>query len=138
MFLEIAQIDIKKGMEEQFETKVAEAMPLFRRAKGCRSMELHRSSELAGRYRLFVEWETLENHTVDFRQSDDFTDFASTVASVKSNSADAGSSIFATSAANSERTPALIHPTLNACHPFISESVLFSHLLAATGLRNLP
>jgi len=75
MILEIAQIDIKKGMEEQFEAKVAEAMPLFQRAKGCRSMELHRSSELPGRYRLFVEWETLENHTVDFRQSDDFKEW---------------------------------------------------------------
>ena len=75
MILEIAQIDIKKGMEEQFEAKEAEAMPLFQRAEGCRSMELHRSSELPGRYRLFVEWETLENHTVDFRQSDDFKEW---------------------------------------------------------------
>lgn len=72
MVLEIAQIDVKQGMEAQFEAKVAEAMPLFRRAKGCRSMELHRSTELPSRYRLFVDWETLENHTVDFRQSEDF------------------------------------------------------------------
>ena len=75
MMLEIAQIDVNKGMEEQFEAKVAEAMPLFQRARGCRSMELHRSSELPNRYRLFVEWETLENHTVDFRQSDDFKEW---------------------------------------------------------------
>ncbi len=72
MVLEIAQIDVKKGMEAQFETKVAEAMPLFRRAKGCRSMELHRSAEMPSRYRLFVEWDTLESHTIDFRQSEDF------------------------------------------------------------------
>jgi heme-degrading monooxygenase HmoA len=72
MILEIAQIDVKSGMEQQFEAKVAEAKPLFRRAKGCRSMELHRSAELPNRYRLFVEWEALENHTVDFRQSADF------------------------------------------------------------------
>jgi len=75
MILEIAQVDIKSGMEQQFEAKVAEAMPLFRRAKGCRSMELHRSSEVPRRYRLFVEWETLENHTIDFRQSDDFKEW---------------------------------------------------------------
>jgi len=75
MILEIAQFDIKNGMEQQFEEKVAQAMPLFRRAKGCRSMELHRSSEVPRRYRLFVEWETLENHTIDFRQSDDFKEW---------------------------------------------------------------
>jgi quinol monooxygenase YgiN len=75
VILEIAQIDVKAGMEAQFEAKVAEATPLFRRAKGCRSMQLHRSSELPSRYRLFVEWGTLENHTVDFRQSDDFIEW---------------------------------------------------------------
>jgi len=75
MVLEIAQIDVKQGMEAQFEAKVAEAMPVFRRAKGCRSMALHRSAELPNRYRLMVEWETLENHTVDFRQSQDFQEW---------------------------------------------------------------
>ena len=27
------------------------------------------------RYRLFVTWETLENHTVDFRGSENFTEW---------------------------------------------------------------
>ena len=35
-------------------------------------MELRRSIEIPNRYRLLVGWETLENHTVDFRESDDF------------------------------------------------------------------
>ena len=35
-------------------------------------MELQHSIENPGRYRLFVRWETLENHTVDFRESADF------------------------------------------------------------------
>ncbi len=72
MILEIAQIAVKAGMEDRFEAGVAAAVPLFRRAKGCLSMQLVRSVELPGRYRLMVEWETLENHTVDFRGSDDF------------------------------------------------------------------
>ena len=75
MILEIAQIDVKSGMERQFEAKVAEAMPLFRRAKGCLGMELHRLSELPSRYRLMVQWQTLEDHTVGFRQSDDFQEW---------------------------------------------------------------
>jgi heme-degrading monooxygenase HmoA len=72
MILEIAQIAVKLGMEDQFEAAVAEAKPLFQRAKGCLSMDLVRSIEYPSRYRLLVGWETLEDHTVDFRNSDDF------------------------------------------------------------------
>lgn len=72
MFLEIAQIDVKDGTQAEFEAGVAKAKPLFIRAKGCRGVELQKSVEKPNRYRLFVKWETLENHTVDFRESADF------------------------------------------------------------------
>ena len=72
MILEIAQIDVTPGMESAFEAGVQQATPLFQRAKGCRGMTLQRSHEQPGRYRLFVQWQTLENHTVDFRSSPDF------------------------------------------------------------------
>lgn len=75
MILEIAQIDVKPGMEAEFEKGVAAAAPLFRRAKGCTGMALQRSIEKPGRYRLFVDWKTLENHTVDFRGSADFQEW---------------------------------------------------------------
>jgi heme-degrading monooxygenase HmoA len=70
--LEIAQIEVKPGSEAEFEAGVAEAEPLFKRAKGCEGMELHRSIEHPTRYRLFVRWSTLEDHTVHFRGSADF------------------------------------------------------------------
>ena len=73
--VEIDQIEVKQGLEAEFEANVAKAKPLFERAKGCRSMELHRSIELPARYRLIVHWETLENHTTDFRQSADFQEW---------------------------------------------------------------
>jgi heme-degrading monooxygenase HmoA len=72
MILEIAQIDVKPGLEAEFEAGVTKAAPLFKRAKGCRGMNLQRSIEKPARYRLIVKWETLENHTVDFRGSEDF------------------------------------------------------------------
>lgn len=75
MFLEIAQIEVKAGMENEFEAGVKKATPLFQRAKGCKGMELQRSVEKPQRYRLFVKWETLENHTVDFRGSPDFQEW---------------------------------------------------------------
>jgi quinol monooxygenase YgiN len=75
MVLEIAQIDVKPGMEAEFEAGVAKAAPVFKRAKGCTSMALQRSVEMPARYRLFVGWATVENHTVDFRGSPDFQEW---------------------------------------------------------------
>jgi len=75
MIMEIAQIDVKEGMENAFEIGVKNAVPLFKRAKGCTAMALQRSHEKPQRYRLFVKWDTLENHTVDFRGSADFQEW---------------------------------------------------------------
>ena len=75
MILEIAQIDVKPGMENDFEAGVKAAAPVFKRAKGCKGMTLQRSHEKPARYRLFVQWETLENHTVDFRGSENFAEW---------------------------------------------------------------
>ncbi len=75
MILEIAQIDVKPGMEAEFEAGVAKAAPLFQRAKGCSGLELQRSIEKPSRYRLFVRWATLEDHTVAFRGSADFQEW---------------------------------------------------------------
>ena len=75
MIMEIAQIDVKPGMENAFEIGVKNAVPVFKRANGCKSMTLQRSHEKPARYRLFVQWDTVENHTVDFRGSPDFQEW---------------------------------------------------------------
>ncbi|MDO9020466.1 MAG: antibiotic biosynthesis monooxygenase [Pseudolabrys sp.] len=80
MITEIAQIDVKPGMEKEFEAGVAKAAPLFQRAKGCRAMRLMSTVERPTFYRLLVEWDTLENHTVDFRGSADFQEWRKLVA----------------------------------------------------------
>lgn len=75
MFLEVAQIEVKPGSEAAFEEGVSKAGPLFQRAKGCRGMQLQRSVEFPSRYRLIVTWETVDNHMVDFRGSEDFQEW---------------------------------------------------------------
>ena len=80
MFLEIAQIEVKPGMEAEFEDGVRQAAPIFKRAKGCTGMELQRSVEHPTHYRLLVKWETVESHTVDFRGSPDFQEWRKLVA----------------------------------------------------------
>ncbi len=72
MIWEIAEIDVRPGTEPAFEAAVTEAEPLFLRAPGCHGVQLRRSVELPSRYRLIVEWETVEHHTVGFRSSADF------------------------------------------------------------------
>jgi heme-degrading monooxygenase HmoA len=75
MITEIAQIDVKPGMENDFEAGVKSAVPLFKRAKGCMGMTLQRTHEKPARYRLFVQWDTLDNHMIDFRASADFQEW---------------------------------------------------------------
>jgi heme-degrading monooxygenase HmoA len=69
---EIAQIEVKPGSEAAFEDGVNKAAPLFKRARGCKSMELQRSHEFPQRYRLVVGWDTIDDHMVHFRNSEDF------------------------------------------------------------------
>jgi heme-degrading monooxygenase HmoA len=75
MITEVAQIDVKPGTEKDFEAAVAKARPIFQRSKGNKGFELHKSIEKPSRYRLLIKWETLENHTVDFRGSASFTEW---------------------------------------------------------------
>jgi len=69
MIVEIAEIEIKAGQESEFESAVAKAASWFRAAKGCCGLQLQRGIERPSRYNLVVRWETLEDHTVNFRGS---------------------------------------------------------------------
>ena len=54
------------------EGELLESHRIFLRSKGCKGVSLVRSIEKPQRYRLMVQWETVENHTVDFRNSENF------------------------------------------------------------------
>ncbi|MDE1150534.1 MAG: antibiotic biosynthesis monooxygenase [Azospirillaceae bacterium] len=70
MILEIARFDIKAGQEDAFLTAATGAVAtVFRDAAGCRSLRLERCIEQPSRFYLLIEWNTLENHTVDFKAS---------------------------------------------------------------------
>ena len=75
MIHEHAEIDVALGKEQAFEAAVRAALPLFLAAKGCHGLRLMRSIEHAGRYRLLVEWNSVENHMVDFRESAAFAEW---------------------------------------------------------------
>jgi len=75
MITEIAEIQIQPGTAEKFEAAVKAAAPLFKRSRGCHSMRLARCIERPEHYRLLVEWETLEDHEVHFRSSEQFQEW---------------------------------------------------------------
>ena len=69
MILESALLDVTPGEEAAFETAMKEARPLIAATPGFQSIEVRRCLETPNRYLLLVVWETLEDHTVGFRQS---------------------------------------------------------------------
>jgi heme-degrading monooxygenase HmoA len=75
MVTEIAHITIEASRASEFEAAVARAVPVFRAAPGCRGLSLERVVEDPTRYQLVVRWDTLEHHTVGFRNSDNFLEW---------------------------------------------------------------
>ncbi len=72
MITEIARLTVDPDRADAFEAAVAGCAALFRAAPGCRSMRLDREIEDRSRYRLTVEWDTIEDHMTGFRGSDAF------------------------------------------------------------------
>jgi heme-degrading monooxygenase HmoA len=69
MILEVAILDIGRGDCDDFERAFREASPIIASMPGHISHELRRCVEKPSRYILLVRWQTLEAHTVGFRQS---------------------------------------------------------------------
>ena len=70
MIMELAILNIRKGQSQEFEDAFRVASTLISTTKGYIRHGLHRSVEEPDRYVLLVEWDTLEAHTVRFRQSE--------------------------------------------------------------------
>jgi heme-degrading monooxygenase HmoA len=69
MILEIADIRIAPGKQAEFDEAIQRGVEtVAAKAKGFRGFKVNKSVESPERYILMIYWETLENHTVDFRQ----------------------------------------------------------------------
>jgi heme-degrading monooxygenase HmoA len=75
MILEAVILPVIAGKEAEFEAAFQQASPIIASMKGYISHELHRCIESQGRYLLLVRWETLEDHTVGFRQSAEYQEW---------------------------------------------------------------
>ncbi len=80
MILEIADIRVKPGTQAEFEAAVQKgANKVIAKAKGFMGYKINKAVESPERYILMVFWQTLENHTVDFRQSPAFQEWRALV-----------------------------------------------------------
>ncbi|WP_088105861.1 antibiotic biosynthesis monooxygenase family protein [Halalkalibacter urbisdiaboli] len=75
MILEAVMLQVKKGMEKDYEEALSQASKIISSMKGYVSHELQRCMEVEGKYLLLVQWETLEDHTVGFRQSNEYQEW---------------------------------------------------------------
>ncbi len=75
MILEVAMLDVKPGLELAFESDFKSAVVHVTSIEGYLSHELQRCVEKPNRYVLLVRWQTLEAHTVGFRQSPQYQEW---------------------------------------------------------------
>ena len=75
MILEVATLDVKPGQSEAFQETFAQARRIIASMQGHVSHELRHCVENPNRFLLLVQWETLEDHTEGFRNSDEYQEW---------------------------------------------------------------
>ena len=69
MVLEHALLDVISGLEVEFEEAFSRARDVISKSPGFISLKIVRGIKRPSSYLLLVEWESLEDHTIGFRQS---------------------------------------------------------------------
>ena len=72
MVLEVAILNIKEGLSKEFEQSIAHASSIIVSIKGYLSHQLKKCIEIESQYILLVNWETLEDHEIGFRNSPEY------------------------------------------------------------------
>lgn len=80
MILELADIRIQPGRQAEFDAAIQHGVEtVIARAQGFCGYKVNKGVESPERYLLMIWWATLENHTVDFRQSPAFAEWRAIV-----------------------------------------------------------
>jgi heme-degrading monooxygenase HmoA len=80
MILEVADFRIHAGKQSEFDAAIRRGLDtVIAKAKGFRGYKINQGIESPERYLLMIFWDTLENHTVDFRSSALFTEWRAIV-----------------------------------------------------------
>ena len=79
MILETALFSIRPGEAQLFRDTFAKARKFIETSKGFQRLELRQGIEVPDSFVLVVWWETLEDHTTLFKQSENFIQWRSLV-----------------------------------------------------------
>jgi len=71
--LEVAILNVKEGKESEFEAAFCRAQKIMSNIEGYVSRQLKKCVE--NQFILLVNWQTIENHTVDFRGSSQYQEW---------------------------------------------------------------
>ncbi len=72
MVLEVAEIDVEPGSEQDFVAAFLGAREVLAATDGCRSVRMTRGLESPSRFVLLVEWDSVDAHEQNFRASERF------------------------------------------------------------------
>lgn len=75
MITEIALLNIRWGLKEDFIVSFEKAGNIINKMKGYINHSLQQCLEDDHRFLLMVKWETLEDHTIGFRQSEEYNNW---------------------------------------------------------------
>jgi heme-degrading monooxygenase HmoA len=76
VILEVAILDVKPNQEKEFEAAFEKAQAIIANIDGYVSHQLQKCIEKRNRYILLVNWQTLEDHTVGFRESKEYLEWS--------------------------------------------------------------
>ncbi len=80
MILELADIRIQPGQQAAFDEAIQRGLTtVIARAKGFQGFKVNKGVESPERYILQIFWDTLEDHTVGFRESPAFAQWRAIV-----------------------------------------------------------
>ena len=81
MVLEIALIDVLPGQEDAFAAAYRVGHPILATTPGCRSVRMTGGIESASRFVLLVEWDSVEAHVENFRNTERFVQWRALIGS---------------------------------------------------------
>ena len=75
MILEVAVLDVIPEKTQEFEQAFSEAQNIIKSMQGYISHELQQCIETNNRYILLVKWQTLNDHIIGFRESQEYQEW---------------------------------------------------------------
>lgn len=75
MILEVAILNIKQGLCDQFEQSFRKASAIISSMDGYVEHQLQKCVESPNQYLLLVTWESIEAHEIGFRQSEQYQEW---------------------------------------------------------------